>query len=416
MNISVLKNIRGWANNINLKHYFGTLHQRISQKKIIPFLGDNKILLLTGYGFSGIIFLLSFILMLFIKTLHISETNYLFCILFLITLFLLLVYDISSRMKRKPISKAQNKKIIHFILLIWIVLQCFVVLAIELEYHSIENSYSQQYISFLEDGNDELNATWKIASLYFNNTFSSSYSEENALVPSRELTTSKGFFILLFNPILFAYFLIEPIDGFAKLKVTQRSGACGEFASDMTLLLEDITEFETRIINMQGHDHALPEVKINGVWWVFDRAWTTECEPIKTYDYASYLSQERNYLFEEISNLEDHSQASLLTEHGFESSNLTITAKKNTLDKEWDDKLIKDATVEIFIYDNTNDPLICRDITDENGNFSVNLKKNKKYLVLVKGKDSSMIDLIAIKEITPSSNVESIVVDLKYSK
>ncbi|HII02383.1 TPA: hypothetical protein HA351_12280 [Methanosarcinaceae archaeon] len=401
---------------INLKHYLETFHQGIYQKKMQPFLRDYGVPFLTGYGFSGIIFLLGFILMVFIKSHYTSEIDYLFCVIFLLILFLLLMLGLSLRSRKKPLSKAQNKKIVHIILLIGIVLQCSVALVIEMEYHSIKNSYSQQYISFLGNGDDELNATWKTANLYYNNTFSSSYSKENALVPSRELTTPEGVITLLFNPVLMLYFIIEPIDGFSKLTITQRNGACGEFASDMNLLLEDITGFETRIINMQGHDHALPEIKINGIWWVFDRAWTTEYEPIKTCDYASYLFQKKNYLFEEISNLEDRSHTSLLTEHGFESSNLTITAKKNTLDKEWDDKLIKDATVEIFICDNTNDPLVCSGVTDENGNFSVNLKKNKNYLVLIKGKDSATMNLVAIKEVKPSSNIEHIVVDLKYAK
>jgi hypothetical protein len=40
----------------------------------------------------------------------------------------------------------------------------------------------------------------------------------------------------------------------------------------------------------KGWDHAVPEVMINGAWYVFDIDYTTTQTPIPTYKYYEYLT------------------------------------------------------------------------------------------------------------------------------
>lgn len=318
----------------------------------------------------------------------------------------------------KRYSKVQNKKFllpqitIFFLLFLfvsWISLQFVIVIGTELEFNNLKNSYSQQYISLIDNGYSEVDAAWEITNSYCG-TYKGQYNNENAVIPSRRVIL-RGF-----NPVFLFYF--NYFDGFSKINTIQNCGNCGEFAASMRILLKDITGSNTRIVHTEGIDHAIPEININNEWWVFDRIYTTDSSPTKEYKYASFLQKNNHEAFKFIRDLkEDSKLKSVLSEHGFNSSNLTITALKNTqIGKNWDDILLEGATVEVYILDsNSSDPLVAKGVTDENGNYSVILKKYEEYIVRVKASELTH-DLVGIKEVSLSSNPANVVVDLKYEK
>ena len=205
-----------------------------------------------------------------------------------------------------------------------------------------------------------------------------------------------------------------PENGFLKLIFIQNTGNCGEFASSMELLINDVTGFDTRIVHMEGKDHAFPEININNEWWVFDKIYTTPSQPIKSNDYASFLSNKDKGLFYNISDLKDDTnEVSVLSEHGFNLSNLTITAIKDITTNESDNEPISNAVVEIFAYVNSYDPLVNFGKTDENGQYSTILRGDKEYLIIVKKEN---LKAIGFKDLLiPSNGSSSITVYLhKY--
>ena len=287
---------------------------------------------------------------------------------------------------------------------------------IEVEYNNIKNNYSQEYFSLTIKGVDEVNATWSIVNS-FHDEYDGVYGMKGSRIPSRQISSNTGQIMLLFNPILLFYFFdIEgmPENGFLKLIFIQNTGNCGEFASSMELLINDVTGFDTRIVHMEGKDHAFPEININNEWWVFDKIYTTPSQPIKSNDYASFLSNKDKGLFYNISDLKDDTnEVSVLSEHGFNSSNLTITAIKDITTNESDNEPMSNAVVEIFAYVNSYDPLVNFGKTDENGQYSTILRGDKEYLIIVKNEN---LKAIGFKDLLiPSNGSSSITVYLhKY--
>ncbi len=280
-----------------------------------------------------------------------------------------------------------EKNIIILIAIVWILVQLLVVISIEVEYNNIKDHYSQEYLSTTIEGVDEVNATWSIVNS-FDNEYNGVYGVKDSRIPSRQISSNVGSKILSFNPILrFYFFNFEgmPVDGYSKLIFVQNTGNCGEFASSIVFLIKDVTGFDTRIIHMEGKDHAFPEINIDNYWWVFDKIYTTPSQPIKSNDYASFLSTEDQSLFNCISDLRDYeNEESVLSDHGFNSSNLTITAIKDITVYESDNEPMNNANVEIFAYVNSYDPLVNIGKTDENGQYFTILRSDKKYLILVK--------------------------------
>jgi hypothetical protein len=318
----------------------------------------------------------------------------------------------------KRYSKIQDKKLLFpqvatfflfFLFASCIFLQFVIVISTEWEYSNLEKSYSQQYILLIDDGYNEVDATWNITNSYYG-TYKGQYSNESAVIPSRQILL-RGL-----NPVFMVYFCY--FDGFPKLNTIQNCGNCGEFAVSTSVLLKDITGYDTRIIHAEGIDHSIPEININNEWWVFDRIYTIELDPVKECNYALFLQQNNQGTFKFIHDLkEDSEMKSVLSSHGFDSSNLTITALKNTQsDKSLNNSPIEGANVEVFILDsNSSDPLVGQGVTDENGNCSLTLKNYDEYVVRVKVRYLNH-KLVGIKEIYLSSNTTNIVVDLKYEE
>ena len=71
------------------------------------------------------------------------------------------------------------------------------------------------------------------------------------------------------------------------------TGSCEDFALELTTLLRDVLGCEARVVAFVGYDHALPEVKVDGTWYVLDIGYTTRAGPVKAEDYWKHL--ERNY-------------------------------------------------------------------------------------------------------------------------
>lgn len=326
-------------------------------------------------------------ILLFVNSLYtiINPFVFIFLVFVMLSLFLLLI---------KTKFNFSEKNIFLLILIVWVFIQLLVVISIEVEYSNIKNNYSQEYFSLTRNGVDKVNATWSIVDS-FRDEYNGVYGVKGSRIPSRQISSNTGQIMLLFNPILLFYFFDfegMPRDGLLKLIFVQNTGNCGEFASSMELLINDVTGFDTRIVHMEGKDHAFPEININNEWWVFDKIYTTPSQPIKSNDYASFLSNKDKRLFYYISDLKDDTnKVTVLSEHGFYSSNLTITAIKDMTTNESDNEPISNAVVEIFAYVNSYDPLVNIGKTDENGQYSTILRGDKEYLIIVKNENLKAI-------------------------
>lgn len=68
------------------------------------------------------------------------------------------------------------------------------------------------------------------------------------------------------------------------------TGTCEDFAIELTTLLRDVLGCEARVVVFVDYDHALPEVKIDGVWYVLDISYTTPAGPVRAENYWMYLN------------------------------------------------------------------------------------------------------------------------------
>jgi hypothetical protein len=68
------------------------------------------------------------------------------------------------------------------------------------------------------------------------------------------------------------------------------TGTCEDFAIELTTLLKDVLGCEARVVVFVDYDHALPEVKIDGVWYVLDISYTTPARPVRAENYWMYLN------------------------------------------------------------------------------------------------------------------------------
>jgi len=183
-------------------------------------------------------------------------------------------------------------------------------------------------------------------------------------------------------------------EGYEKLIVLEKKGNCEEFAIAIKKLLHDVTGMKTRVINMEGFDHAFPEIYWNGSWWVFDRIFTTP-HPVKAESYAEYLKENHGNVYENLYNLkEDGTEISVLVEHGFETENITIVAIIDQTSSDSDDMPAKNAEVEVFVLKNWYDPLIDRGKTDEEGKYQTVLRNYGDYVIVAKSSDNRFVGIL----------------------
>ena len=227
---------------------------------------------LLGLIISLLVYLTDFLLVDFLRFIDLLFDQSSFSTISIVVIALFFVFgSIIFFLYVKKYSKFQDKKfllpqvgifVLLFIFVSWISLQFVIVVGTELEYNNLKHSYSQQYISLIDDGYSEVDATWNITNSYYG-TYKGQYSNESAVIPSRQIPL-RGL-----NTVVLIYFYY--FDGFPKLNTIQNCGNCGEFAASTSVLLKDVTGYNTRIIQTEGIDHAIPEININNEWWVFDR-------------------------------------------------------------------------------------------------------------------------------------------------
>lgn len=308
----------------------------------------------------------------------------------------------------KKTDRKNYKILVLLILLIYLLPQIIVLTNIELEYSKVKSDYMKEYqYSLNYRDNNELNASWNILGSY-NKEFEKTYAISTP--PSRFIFRYVKSRFLIY-PILWQYF---KLDGFNKLLVVQSRGGCGEFAWTAAFFLNDVTGLNTRVVSFEGIDHAFPEVEVNNVWWVFDLVYTTPYYPIEAHNFASHLKMQNFDLYNYVANLKKRDTGeTLLAEHGFSPSNLTITTIRDITNNPSDDEPATNAEVEIFAFQNRYDPLVAKGGTDNFGNYTVTLNSGKEYLILVK--EGEPIPIVGLDRINLSSPNESIVVYLhKY--
>ena len=275
------------------------------------------------------------------------------------------------------------------LILFWLFTQVLTIIAIESEYHTVVSEYSQ----FLkENPANGLSSSWAVVAKY-KNEFDGTYGRNESL-PNRVLFSNSGFY-LGFTPLFLVY--LEWFDGYEKLVVIQKKGNCGEFAIAIKTLLRDVTGLKTRIVHMEGLDHAFPEVYWNGSWWVFDAIFTTPDYPVKAGRYANYLKENKRDVYYNLYNLkEDETGTSVLAEHGFKAVNITIVAIIDQTSSKSDDKPAKDALVEIFVLKNWYDPLVDRGKTNEEGKYQIVLRRYGDYVIVAKSSDGQFVGILEV--------------------
>jgi hypothetical protein len=77
---------------------------------------------------------------------------------------------------------------------------------------------------------------------------------------------------------------------YSKVFVLAKTGTCEDFAIALATLLHDALGCKTRVVVFKGWDHAVPEVMVNGTWYVFDITYTTPQTPIPANKYYEYLT------------------------------------------------------------------------------------------------------------------------------
>ena len=176
------------------------------------------------------------------------------------------------------------KLTVTFLFIFWLFVQISMISSQELGYYNVVSEYSQVFKK--NTVGDDLNSYWALAVKY-RDGFEGTYGRNESL-PNRILTRNSGFF-LGFTPMFLTY--LEWFDGYEKLIVLQKKGNCAEFAIAIKTLLRDVTGLKTRVVHMEGFDHAFPEIYWNGSWWVFDGVFTTQDYPIKAELDAEYLKK-----------------------------------------------------------------------------------------------------------------------------
>ena len=114
--------------------------------------------------------------------------------------------------------------------------------------------------------------------------------------------------------------LIGNRDFVAKLVVVSRTGACLDFALGATKLIEDLYGYRVRVVHLIGQDHVIPEVEVNGTWYVIDITYTTKNYPVKASEYADHLRRNYPSIYSNLEGLADFDTGQDLSkEHGLYS-------------------------------------------------------------------------------------------------
>jgi len=167
----------------------------------------------------------------------------------------------------------------------------------------VTESYYPVYIGSLRNtygASCQLNTAWSIATKYFQDY----YSTYGKAVPK-----PAQMFELHCCGIHWIY---HPAFVLAK------TGACGDFAVALATLLRDVLGCKTRVMAFEGWDHGVPEVMVNGTWYVFDITYTTPQSPVPANKYYEYLAANYSNIASSIKGFIDYETGEDVSiEHGF---------------------------------------------------------------------------------------------------
>jgi hypothetical protein len=157
----------------------------------------------------------------------------------------------------------------------------------------------------------------------FKNAYGTSCQLETAWNISNDYFHTQGYYATYRKPVPKPeqIFQLRPLGvnwSYNKAFVLAKTGSCEDFAIALTTLLHDVLGCKTRVVVFQGWDHAVPEVMVNGTWYVLDITYTTSQSPIPANKYYEYLTI---YYPNEASNItgfiEYETGEDVSLEHGF---------------------------------------------------------------------------------------------------
>jgi len=171
-------------------------------------------------------------------------------------------------------------KVLGIIALISIIVSGFCIAeVVGSEYSHTLVEFRKFYADCVNNGTDILECVWSLT-LRYRDEFVPTYMTPCA--KPRQLLLK---FAFRAPPI---FLQVDTRDFVAKLTASAKTGACLDFAIGVTKILRDLG-FETRVISFLGWDHAIPEVEINGTWFVIDAVYTTPNSPVPAPMYGDYL-------------------------------------------------------------------------------------------------------------------------------
>jgi len=203
-------------------------------------------------------------------------------------------------------------KVLGIIALISIIVSSFCIAGVvDPEYSHTLAVFKKFYTDCVNNGTDVLGCVWSLT-LRYKDEFVPTYMTPCA--KPRQLLLKLTFRA----PSIFLQ--IDTRDFVAKLAASAETGACLDFAIGVTKILRDLG-FETRVVSFLGWDHTIPEVKINGTWFVIDAVYTTYSKPVPASMYGDYLRTYHRDVYASLRGLMDFdTELDVSGEHGLSLS------------------------------------------------------------------------------------------------
>jgi len=180
----------------------------------------------------------------------------------------------------------------------------YINIAVEFEYTYTLTEFREYYVKCMSNSSNALACMWSLTLKY-----------ESEFIATYRAPCAKPRQLLLRIPPL-----ADTRDLVAKLAATAKTDACLDFGIGVTKILSDLG-FETRVVSFLGWDHAIPEVKINGTWFVIDAMYTTPNNPVPAPMYGDYLKAYHSDIYASLKGLLDFDTGlDVSGEHGFSLS------------------------------------------------------------------------------------------------
>lgn len=225
-------------------------------------------------------------------------------IIILINSFIALTHLFPHRIKDIPkysLVSMRIRRAIKALLILIFVFSLVLYPTVNLRYSEMVSSEIQLVKIQCETSADPVECIWNFVENYVSNftpTYMKPFPKPRQLIISISSSLSNRDFV-------------------ARLASVARTGACFDYALGITKLIEDLYGFRTRVVIFIGQDHAIPEVEINGSWYIIDAVYTTKSHPVKADDYADYLRKNYPNVYGNLTGLIDFDTGQDLSyEHG----------------------------------------------------------------------------------------------------